>query len=584
MGKPSLDLVSVNRKTEICRNWQQGRCVAEAWKCAFAHGTHELRRQSLDMMEYTGRIPNASKFRCYPCLTWITTGACPYFSRCVFIHDPRIRGPTAAYLYKHNGKRSHSSRSGGSVGSPLGRDIFYWPDMPRTDADDNEVWSWARSAWMNVAQLMIVGVSSLPTVSVDYDMDPSMLHSEDATERAVYQLWYSLVSTITEIREQQNPLVGIGSVHEASYHRNDSFFNAPPSGGALHIWRDPCQVCCESADLPEISPEIVPVTVPATVPRPLRARTGGGGGTSVQHAPPSFPLADIDPRSALSLEARTPARATRKEQPVWRLNTATGVENQRPKQSTGPGGVPGSPCPRRSTAPAALGRSRDATPSSAGLNTARGLTAELGTRTSLLNTQGDNQLRNVSDIRMKEGQRNASWEDVVRSALFEDDDGTKEAASNPPTQPSFSSTTTSESHAPGFLPWYDGTSPYGDTEVQSSEPTSYPSGGGVESARGDYLLPPSTGTSSRDPSLDLGTADDYWSASSQQTSFSPCGAPGHPGASTGASSYVYDPRNLSCQSDGGGGGEGISCAGGVSHVSQTRRTTTYPFGAFAEGM
>ncbi|CAM9639191.1 unnamed protein product [Ectocarpus sp. 6 AP-2014] len=578
MGKPSLDLVSVNRKTEICRNWQQGRCVAEAWKCAFAHGTHELRRQSLDQMEHTGRIPNASKFRCYPCLTWITTGACPYFSRCVFIHDPRIRGPTAAYLYKHNGNRSHSTRSGGSVGSPLGRDIFYWPDMPRTDADGNEIKG--ASAWMNVAQLVTVGVASLPTVSANYDMDPSMLHSEDATERRE-GLWYSLVSTITEIREQQNPLVGMGSVPEASYDRNGSFCNAPPSRGARHIWSDLCQVC-ESADRPEISPEIVPVTVPATVPRALGARTGGGGSSSVQHAPPSFPLADIGPRSALSLEARTPARAMRKEQPAWRLNTATGVENQRPKQSTGPGGVPGPPCPRRSTAPPALGRSRDTTTSSAGFNTTRGLTAEFGTRTSL-NTQGNNQLRHASDTRMKGGQRNASWEDVVRSALFEDDDDTKEAASKPPTQPSFSSTI-SESRAPGFLPWYDGTSPYDDTEVQSSEPPSYPSGGGVESTRGDYLSPPSTGTSPRNPSLDFGTADDCWSASSQQTSFSPCGAPGHPGASTGAPSYVYDPRNLSCQSDGGGGGGGISSAGGVSHASQTRRMTTYPFGSFAEGM
>ncbi|CAM9212926.1 unnamed protein product [Ectocarpus sp. 8 AP-2014] len=579
MGKPNLDLVSVNRKTEICRNWQQGRCVAEAWKCAFAHGTHELRRQSLDEMEYTGRIPNASKFRCYPCLTWITTGACPYFSRCVFIHDPRIRGPTAAYLYKHNGNRSHSTRSGGSVGSPLGRDIFYWPDMPRTDANGNKVWRGARSPLL--PPLTSRGMVQLPTISVNYDMETSMLHSEDATERAVYQLWYSLVSTITEIREQQNTLVGMGRASEAPYDPNDFLFNAPPSRGVRHVWRDHCQVC-ESADRPEISPEIVAVTVPAAVPRPLRARTGGGGSSSVQHAPPSFPLADIDPRSALSLEARAPARTIRKEQPAWRLNTATGVENQRPKQSTGPGGVPGSPRPRRSTAPPALGRSRDTTTSSAGFNTARGLTTAFGTRTSL-NTQGDNQLRHASDTRMKGGQRNASWEDVVRSALFEDDDDAKEAASKPPTQPAFSSTT-SESRAPGFLPWYDGTSPYGDTEVQSSEPSSYPSGGGVESARGDYPSPPSTGTSPRNPSLGFGTADDCWSASSQQTSFSPCGAPGHPGASTSASSYVYDPRNLSCQSDGGGGDGGISSAGGFSHVSQTRRTTTYPFGSFAEGM
>ncbi|CAM9333816.1 unnamed protein product, partial [Ectocarpus fasciculatus] len=310
-GRPSLDLASVNRKTEICRNWQQGRCVAEAWKCAFAHGTHELRRQSLDEMEYTGRIPNASKFRCYPCLTWITTGACPYFSRCVFIHDPRIRGPNAAYLYKHNSNRSNSGKSGGSVGSPLGRDIFYWPDMPRTDAGSNAVristFLWADAP---LASLPLRGLPQLPAISVNYDMDPSMLQSEDATERAVYQMWYSLVNTVTEIREQRNTLAGMGSASEASYDPKESFSNAPPSRGLRHIWKDPCQVC-EAADRPEISPEIVPpVTVPATVPRPLRARTGGGGG-SVQHAPPSFPLADIDPRSSLSLEARTPARIMR---------------------------------------------------------------------------------------------------------------------------------------------------------------------------------------------------------------------------------------------------------------------------------
>lgn len=189
----------------------------------------------------------------------------------------------------------------------------------------------------------------------------------------------------------------------------------------------------------------------------------------------------------------------------------------------------------------------------------------------------------TSETRMKGGQRNASWEDVVRSALFEHDDGTKEAASKPPTQPS-SSSTTSETTAPAYLPWYDGTSPYGDTAVPSSAPPSYPSGGSVESGHGEYLSPPPTGTSPRNPSLDFCAADDCWSASSQQTSYSPCAAPGHPGARTGATSYGYDPRNLSCQSDGGGGGGGIGVAGGISHVSQTRRTTTYPFGSFAEGM
>lgn len=31
-----------------------------------------------------------SKYRLLPCRTFITTGACPYFDKCVFLHDPRV--------------------------------------------------------------------------------------------------------------------------------------------------------------------------------------------------------------------------------------------------------------------------------------------------------------------------------------------------------------------------------------------------------------------------------------------------------------------------------------------------------------
>lgn len=59
--------------------------------------------------------------------------------RCVFIHDPRISGPNDAYLYAVNDHKSGSGRGGGGVGSPFGRDTFYWPDMPRTEGEGKSV-------------------------------------------------------------------------------------------------------------------------------------------------------------------------------------------------------------------------------------------------------------------------------------------------------------------------------------------------------------------------------------------------------------------------------------------------------------
>lgn len=67
----------------------------------------------------------------------------------MFIHDPRISGPNDAYLYSVNDHKSGSGRGGGGVGSPFGRDTFYWPDMPRTDGDGKSVRSRVNleSAW-----------------------------------------------------------------------------------------------------------------------------------------------------------------------------------------------------------------------------------------------------------------------------------------------------------------------------------------------------------------------------------------------------------------------------------------------------
>ncbi len=68
--------------------------------------------------------------------TNIANRFCGCVARCVFIHDPRLRGSTDAILYQ---RRKGAKGGGTSMGSPFGRDIFYWPDMPRTDTHGNTV-------------------------------------------------------------------------------------------------------------------------------------------------------------------------------------------------------------------------------------------------------------------------------------------------------------------------------------------------------------------------------------------------------------------------------------------------------------
>lgn len=106
----------------MCRNYP--RCPYGA-SCAFAHSQSELRRLTLEEMEESGRIPNKGKFRVFPCLTWVMTGACPYRDRCVFIHDPRVRGEQEAYLFATPGSNNaHLS----SKNTPL-----WWPDFPSSN-------------------------------------------------------------------------------------------------------------------------------------------------------------------------------------------------------------------------------------------------------------------------------------------------------------------------------------------------------------------------------------------------------------------------------------------------------------------
>ncbi|CAM9309451.1 unnamed protein product [Phaeothamnion confervicola] len=147
----------------------QGNCpYGGASKCAFAHGNHDLRTLTLEEMESTGRIPNKQKFRCYPCITWCATGSCPYFGRCVFLHDTRLRGPAPAWLYNAN-TATRSAAFGGP--SPFARDLLFWPDVKRHVDDGQRV----------------------PSAEAQYELDPAMDSGDDFVRRAVYRLWYSLI-------------------------------------------------------------------------------------------------------------------------------------------------------------------------------------------------------------------------------------------------------------------------------------------------------------------------------------------------------------------------------------------------------
>ncbi|CAN0322522.1 unnamed protein product, partial [Discosporangium mesarthrocarpum] len=116
-------------QTEICRNWERGTCPYGE-RCAFAHGILELKYKTAREMENAGRIPDASKYRCYPCMTWVATGSCPYSSRCVFIHDPRVRGPKEAWLYS-DCHTKHTEHTAPQASPSSEKPLFFFPDMER---------------------------------------------------------------------------------------------------------------------------------------------------------------------------------------------------------------------------------------------------------------------------------------------------------------------------------------------------------------------------------------------------------------------------------------------------------------------
>eukprot|EP00904_Undaria_pinnatifida_P008246 jgi/Undpi1/4551/HiC_scaffold_18.g07905.m1 len=254
---------------------------------------------------------------------------------CVFIHDPRIRGPNDAYLYSVNDHKSGKGKGGG-VGSPFGRDTFYWPDMRRTDVDGTSV---PPSA-----------ITYLPSVSVNYDMDPRMLESDTPSERAVYHLWYSLVRNIVDIPEDaqsmERSIAGPQLTERPPFHTVQA--------GPRTIWIDSCPTCERAT---RVEPRLV-------VPRSRGVRSS----SNLRY---SFPLGDINPDHGRR-EVYTVGKTARQEQ-AWRPHE-TGEENERPPRV--PRANRGESLPRRSTAPPALGRVTGTTRRVFGSDVAKGLFAE----------------------------------------------------------------------------------------------------------------------------------------------------------------------------------------------------------------
>jgi len=64
-------------KSELCRDWSDGRACRYGDDCAFAHGAAELQSR-----------PRHPKYKTVYCRLYHTGKHCPYGVRCRFIHDP----------------------------------------------------------------------------------------------------------------------------------------------------------------------------------------------------------------------------------------------------------------------------------------------------------------------------------------------------------------------------------------------------------------------------------------------------------------------------------------------------------------
>ena len=74
----------------------------------------------LDVLETEDKIPSREKFRRMICMTFVSTGCCPYNDRCCYLHDPRLR---------IEGVRTKPIKSQLTVLPMQSKDTFFWPDM-----------------------------------------------------------------------------------------------------------------------------------------------------------------------------------------------------------------------------------------------------------------------------------------------------------------------------------------------------------------------------------------------------------------------------------------------------------------------
>ena len=77
-------------------------------------------------MERSGLVPSKEKFRRMICLTFVSTGSCPYGDKCVFLHDTRLK--SRQDVMAENINSSGNCKSYNLVNKTV-KDTFYWPDM-----------------------------------------------------------------------------------------------------------------------------------------------------------------------------------------------------------------------------------------------------------------------------------------------------------------------------------------------------------------------------------------------------------------------------------------------------------------------
>lgn len=104
-------------KTELCRHFNTDKGCSFGGKCNYAHGEHELKYTKLMDLERAGLV-DIEVFRTHPCITWISTGACPFDQRCMCLHDPRVAGSHISWL-------PHAETLINSIGSRANVDRLY---------------------------------------------------------------------------------------------------------------------------------------------------------------------------------------------------------------------------------------------------------------------------------------------------------------------------------------------------------------------------------------------------------------------------------------------------------------------------